>query len=169
MPPRPVTSYFAVLMVCSAPRVVSTVSRSRSPLDAMNPSTRSSLPSLIRMTPLPGPDRKFTSSALQSMPRASAVAAIRISPPVTRRDADDLGAFGRPREAPAGARARLDEPVEPEAQRVAVARHGDGVHRRRSSPSFFGAMLPAARGSRLSAATIFSPSFSLNCFWIGSP
>ena len=36
LPPRPVTSYFAVLIVCSAPRVVSTVSRSRSPVDAMN-------------------------------------------------------------------------------------------------------------------------------------
>ena len=33
---------FAVLMVCSPPRVVSTVSRSRSPVEAMKPSTRSS-------------------------------------------------------------------------------------------------------------------------------
>ena len=30
--------------------------------------------------------------------------------------------------------------------------------------TFFGVMLPAARGSRLIAATIFSPSLSLNCF-----
>jgi len=33
---RLVTSYFAVLIVCSAPRLVSTVSRSRSPTEAMN-------------------------------------------------------------------------------------------------------------------------------------
>ena len=58
LPPRPVTSYFAVLIVCSAPRLVSTVSRSRSPVDAMNPSTRSDYESsLIRITPRPGPDR----------------------------------------------------------------------------------------------------------------
>src|SRR5437773_4112657 len=31
LPPRPLISYFAVLIVCSAPRVVSTVSRARSP------------------------------------------------------------------------------------------------------------------------------------------
>ena len=55
------------------------------------------------------------------------------------RDVDDLGAFRRPRVAAAGARARLDEAVEVEAQRVAVARHRDGVHRRRRRPSFFGA------------------------------
>ena len=35
-------SYFAVLIVCSPPRVVSTVSRSRSPVEAMNPITLSS-------------------------------------------------------------------------------------------------------------------------------
>ena len=44
LPPRPVTSYFAVLTVCSAPRDVSTVSRSRSPFEATKPSTRSSSP-----------------------------------------------------------------------------------------------------------------------------
>src|SRR5262249_53492116 len=57
LPPRPVISYFAVLIVCSAPRLVSTVRMSRSPLDAMKPSTLSSLPSLMSNTPLPGPDR----------------------------------------------------------------------------------------------------------------
>ena len=56
-PPRPVTSYFAVLIVCSAPRLVSTRMMSRSPLDAMKPSTRSFPPSLMRITPLPGPER----------------------------------------------------------------------------------------------------------------
>src|SRR5512143_3988620 len=40
-PPREVTSYFAVLIVCCAPRLVSTVSRSRSPDDATKPSSRS--------------------------------------------------------------------------------------------------------------------------------
>src|SRR5439155_17513783 len=45
-------------------------------------------------------------------------------------DADDLGAFGRPREPPAGARARLDERLEAEAQRVPVAGRGDRVHGR---------------------------------------
>ena len=54
LPPRPVTSYFVVLMVCSAPREVSTVSRSRSPVEAMKPSTRSSSFSLIRMHALAG-------------------------------------------------------------------------------------------------------------------
>ena len=34
--------------------------------------------------PRPGPDRKFTSSTLVSIARASRVAAMRISPPVTR-------------------------------------------------------------------------------------
>ena len=84
LPPRPVTPYFAVLIVCSAPRVVSTVSRSRSPVDAMKPRTRSSLPTLISSTPLPGPDRKFTSSAFARSPRPSAVAAISTSPPASR-------------------------------------------------------------------------------------
>ena len=32
-----------------------------------------------------------------------------------------------------------------------------------------GVMFPVTRGSRLSAATTFSPSFSLNSRWIGSP
>src|SRR6185295_17511800 len=82
-PPRPVTSYFAVLMVCSAPRLVSTVIRSRSPDEAMNPRTRSvSDDSLMRMTPRPGPDRKFTSSTFVRMARASRVAAISTSLPV---------------------------------------------------------------------------------------
>src|SRR4030095_6753731 len=81
-PPRPVTSYFPVLMVCSAPRLVSTVNRSRSPVEAMKPSTRSSFAdSLMRITPRPGPERKFTSSAFASSPRASRVAAISTSPP----------------------------------------------------------------------------------------
>ena len=58
LPPRPVTSYLPVLMVCSAPRVVSTVSRSRSPVEAMEPRTRSSSPSLIRMHAFPGPGQE---------------------------------------------------------------------------------------------------------------
>src|SRR5688572_1436174 len=46
------------------------------------------------------------------------------------RDADDLDAVGWPCVAPAGARARFDERFETEAQAVAVAPHGKGVHRR---------------------------------------
>ncbi len=85
MPPRPVTPYFVVLIVCSAPLVVSTVIRSRSPVDAMKPSNRSfSFCSLIRMTPRPGPLRKLISSALHSIALAWRVAAITISSPVTR-------------------------------------------------------------------------------------
>ena len=72
-----------VLIVCSAPRLVSTRMMSRSPVEAMNPSTRSSPAcSLIRMTPLPGPDRKFTSSARHRIARASCVAAMTVSDPV---------------------------------------------------------------------------------------
>src|SRR5690606_57518 len=82
-PPRLVSSYFAVLMFCSLPRLVSTVIRSRSPVDAMKPITRSlSFASLIRITPRPGPDRKFTSSALHSSARACRVATITVSSPV---------------------------------------------------------------------------------------
>ena len=84
LPPRPVTSYFPVLTVCSAPRVVSTVSRSRSPFEATKPSTRSSSATLIRITPLPGPARKFTSLAAHSMARASRVTAMTVSSPVAR-------------------------------------------------------------------------------------
>src|SRR5690606_39157919 len=85
LPPRLVTSYFAVLIVCSAPRVVSTIIRSRSPVDAMKPSSRSSAGcSLIRMTPRPGPLRKFTSSRPHSIARACRVAAMIVSCPVTR-------------------------------------------------------------------------------------
>src|SRR5690606_35437339 len=84
LPPRDVTSYLAVLMVCSAPRLVSTVIRSRSPLEATTPSTRSAAGSiLIRMTPLPGPARKLTSETGHSIARARRVAAITVSVPVT--------------------------------------------------------------------------------------
>src|SRR5688500_20343176 len=38
-----------------------------------------------------------------------------------------------------------------------------------TSPSFFASIFFATRGSRLNAATIFSPSLSLNSFWTGSP
>ena len=48
---------FVVLIVCSLPRLVSTRIRSRSPTDAMKPSTWSSSASLMRITPFPGPDR----------------------------------------------------------------------------------------------------------------
>ncbi len=48
-----------------------------------------------------------------------------------RGHADDLRALGDARESPAGARARLDERLEREAQAVPVARHRDGVDRRR--------------------------------------
>ena len=83
LPPRPVTSYLAVLTVCEAPRLVSTVSKSRSPVDATNPSTRSCFGSiLMRITPRPGPERKLTSSIVQSIARASRVTAIRVSVPV---------------------------------------------------------------------------------------
>ncbi len=46
------------------------------------------------------------------------------------RDADELRAVRRPRVAPSGTGARLDERLEAEPQAVAVARHGHGVHRR---------------------------------------
>ena len=38
-----------------------------------------------------------------------------------------------------------------------------------ASPSFFASIFFATRGSRLNAATIFSPSLSLNSFCTGSP
>ena len=82
------------------------------------------------MTPRPGPERKLTSSALQRIARASRVAAMRISLPRDPRHADDLGAVGRSRVAPAGPRAWLDERLEAEAHRVAVARDRNGVDRR---------------------------------------
>src|SRR5512132_1626639 len=72
LPPRPVTSYLVVLIVCSPPRLVSTRSRSRSPVEATNPRTRSSADcSLTRITPLPGPDRKLISSTAHSIACAS--------------------------------------------------------------------------------------------------
>ena len=124
LPPRPVTSYFAVQIVCSAPRLVSTVSRSRSPVEATNPRTRSSFDdSLIRMTPRPGPERKFTSSALVRIARASRVAAMTISPPVRRATPTISADSGGAREPAAGARARLGKRLQAEPQAVAVAGH----------------------------------------------
>jgi len=38
-----------------------------------------------------------------------------------------------------------------------------------ASPSFFALMPDATRGSRLTAATTFSPSLNLNRLWMGSP
>ena len=49
---------------------------------------------------------------------------------VDRRDAHHFGAFGGPRIPASRARARLDEAIQVEAQRVAVGRDGHGVHRR---------------------------------------
>ena len=131
LPPRPVTSYLAVLMVCSAPRLVSTVSRSRSPgrgdeaehavvvaqLDEDDALARAG-----QVVHLVGPAEQAARLGGGGDQRLAAG---------EPRDADDLGALGRPGEPAAGARARLDEGLEAEAEAVAVARHGDAVHRRR--------------------------------------
>ena len=107
LPPRPVTSYLAVLMVCSPPRVVSTVSRSRSPVDAMKPEHAVFVRrQLDENHALAGPrEVVHLRRPWHSRPRACAVATITISQPVTHElDADDLGALGRPRDS-AGRRA----------------------------------------------------------------
>ena len=86
-------------------------------VEAMKPSTRSSSPSLIRMHALA---RARTGSSprrpCRACPRASAVAAIRISPPVSFATPTTSAPFGRPREPAARARARFDERLEAEAQ-----------------------------------------------------
>ena len=142
LPPRPVTSYLAVLMVCSAPRVVSTVSRSRSPRRGDEAEHAVLVAELDQDDALAGAGQEVHLVGLAEQParlrrwrqsgfrRRSTVATPTTSAP-----------FGRPRVPPPGARARLDERLEAEAQRVAVARDGDRVHRRRLSPSFFGGLM----------------------------
>ena len=77
---------------------------------------------------MPGPERiVHLVGATQDARAPRSVAAMTISSPRNLRDADDLDAVRRTREAPAGARAGLDERLEAEAQAVAVARHRDRV------------------------------------------
>ena len=157
-------------MVCSAPRVVSTVSRSRSPARRDEAEDAVLVAELDQDDALAGARQVVHLVGLAEDPRAFGRGGDQHFLAGHLRDADDFGAFGRPRVAPAGARARLDERLEAEAQRVAVARDGDRVHRRRLVGFFAGGVMsPIARGSRLSAATTFSPSFSLKNRWIGSP
>ena len=128
-----------------------------------------SSPSLTRMTPLPGPDRKLISSTGHSIARACRVAAITVSPPRTRPRRRPR----RPRPAcaiaPARARARLDKRLEPEPQAVAVAGHGQRVDAAARRPPRAPRAVRTTRGSRLKAATTRSPSRNLNSRCIGLP
>ena len=111
LPPRPVTSYFAVLTVCSAPRLVSTSSRSRSPrrgdeaehaillridLDQDHAAARA------RTGSSPRRPRRASRAPRASPQSASRRRSMRATPTTS---APSAGL----RVAPAGARARLDE------------------------------------------------------------
>ena len=108
------------------------------------------------------------SSTSQSSARRFFVTAMTVSSPCTIVDADDRRAFAEPRETAAGPRARLDERLEAERERVAVRARRDrdtspGSAPRRPRGS------PVSRGSSDAIATMVSPSFILKSFWIGSP
>ena len=121
---------------------------------------------------MPGPERKFTSSALQIIARRFWLAAITVSSPVVTANAMTS--------APSDGRANR------RPERVDTSRNPSSPKRRAypslvtARPCSFGAAsgffsLTAvafggrARSSIDRAATTRSPSFSLNSFWIGSP
>ena len=156
LPPRPVTSYFVGadgLLGAAAGldgQQVAVAGRRDEAEHAVLVGC-----SLIRMTPLPGPGQEVHLVDLAQhgrAPRRSRRSAISL--PVDLRDADDLGALGRPRVAAAGARARLDE--RRRGRSAGCSRRSSPPRRApaAASPSFFGVdVAGVTRGSRLSAAT----------------
>ncbi len=97
----------------------------------MKPSTRSLFESsLMRMTPRPGPGKEVD---LVGLAEDGARFARRGDEDLASRytgSSDDFRAFRRARIAPSGTCAWLDERLEAEPHRVAVARDRDRVHRR---------------------------------------
>ena len=91
--------------------------------------------------------------------------------PVHREHPHDVLAGRGPRELAAAPRRGLDELVEAEAQGVPVGRRREAV-KHRTDVGLLGSSLMSpsrARGSKLTTATMRSPSLSLKVFWIGSP
>jgi len=120
-------------MVCSAPRVVSTVRRSRSPVEADEP--QHAVLALLQVDeddPPAGPDRKLIRRACMSW-RAPGPSPRSRSPRSDPGPRDHPGLARRPRRTCAGAGGRLANGARPKRTGVSVARHRDGVVRDGSS------------------------------------
>ena len=118
----------------------------------MKPSRRSSsFCSLMRMTPRPGPAEEVDLVDLAEHRARLARGGDDDLVAGDAGDADDLRAFGDAREPPAGARARLDERLEREAQAVAVARHRQAAWTRRRRPPGSSTVIDARPRPRIQA------------------